>query len=330
MTPVRSPTSIEHARDAERAGRWDDALATYEAAFARLPHEGDAGRAADLLRWIGTVHRARGDHDLASDAYHTSLAVARACGDQLLEAEAHRETALLELARDASQAALQALTRAHELFSKLAAWREVLDLEGRLGRLIDTYLEVVRSWAESIESNDRYTAGHCERVADYACRLAESQGITGRDLTWFRMGALMHDVGKIAVPPEILNKRGKLTDEECRVMQRHTIVGDRIVADIDFPWDVRPIVRNHHERWDGSGYPDGLVGEQIPLTARILCVADVFDALTTDRSYCAAMSRDEALRIMREEAGSVLDPALLDAFVRVIEEPPPVPAAARA
>src|SRR5690606_25841802 len=105
-------------------------------------------------------------------------------------------------------------------------------------------------------------------------------------------------VGKIEVPAEILNKPGKLTSEEWREMQAHTTAGDRIVAELEFPWDIGPIVRSHHERWDGSGYPDGISGDAIPLTARILCIADVYDALTTTRSYRPALSREEALEIM--------------------------------
>ena len=173
---------------------------------------------------------------------------------------------------------------------------------------------VTQVWGESIESKDSYTAGHCSRVAEYAARLAERVGVTGRDLRWLKMGAFLHDVGKTAVDLAILNKPGKLEEKEWEQMKSHTTVGDSIVAEMNFPYDIRPIVRNHHERWDGSGYPDRLAGKDIPFTARILCVADVFDALTTTRSYRPAFSAEEALRIMQEEAGKVVDPDLFATF----------------
>src|SRR5207253_8593322 len=166
------------------------------------------------------------------------------------------------------------------------------------------------SWGESIEAKDHYTAGHCERVAAYACLLARAVGLADRELTWFQMGAFLHDVGKIAVKQEILNKCGPLTPEEWEAMRRHTVVGASMVAQMDFPWDIRPMVRNHHERWDGKGYPDGLQGKDIPLAARILCVADVYDALSSARSYKPALPREKVMSIMEGDAGGQLDPAL--------------------
>jgi putative nucleotidyltransferase with HDIG domain len=190
----------------------------------------------------------------------------------------------------------------------------MVEMDRRLDRLEEMYMRVVREWGESIESKDRYTAGHCQRVADYACILAREVGFAGRDLTWFRMGGFLHDVGKMAVPEDVLNKPAKLTEEEWKVMQSHTTVGDDIVSQLDFPWDIRPIVRNHHERWDGTGYPDRLAGEDIPLTARILCVADVYDALTTARSYRPALKAAEAFRIMERDSGRIFDPKLFEMF----------------
>src|SRR5690606_34020202 len=135
----------------------------------------------------------------------------------------------------------------------------------------------------------------CQRVAEYACTLAQHAGMSAQELPWFRMGALLHDVGKIDVPESILNKPGRLTDEERRIMERHTIVGYETLASIEFPWDIRPMVRSHHERWDGAGYPDRLEGESIPYAARILHIADVFDALTSARSYRSPLSAEDAL-----------------------------------
>ena len=179
-----------------------------------------------------------------------------------------------------------------------------------------SFLDVVREWGESIESKDQYTSGHCERVANIACELARLAGVDDRTMTWFRAGALLHDVGKLVVPSEILNKPGPLTPEQRCVMERHPVAGADMLGDIDFPWDIRPMVRHHHERWDGGGYPDRLRAEQIPLAARILCLADVFDALTTARSYRPAYSRDGALAIMRESIGTMFDPSALSTLSR--------------
>jgi HD-GYP domain-containing protein (c-di-GMP phosphodiesterase class II) len=136
------------------------------------------------------------------------------------------------------------------------------------------------------------------------------------------MGAFLHDVGKTGIPAEILNKPGPLSPEEWVLMKQHTIMGDQLLSTIEFPWDVRPMVRGHHERWDGTGYPDGLAGETIPLTARILCIADVFDALTTRRPYRAPSSREQALEIMRRDAGRMFDPELLARFEALLAAQP--------
>ena len=151
-------------------------------------------------------------------------------------------------------------------------------------------------------------------MAFFACVLADSMGMDSRSLFWFRLGALLHDIGKIIVPTEVLNKAGNLSDEEWAIMKRHPEAGLELVADIDFPGDVRAIIRNHHERWDGKGYPDGLAGADIPFAARILCVADVYDALTTARSYRDSLSHDRAVEVMRGSPGQ-FDPELLDAFL---------------
>jgi putative nucleotidyltransferase with HDIG domain len=176
----------------------------------------------------------------------------------------------------------------------------------------------VQRWGDSIESKDHYTQGHCERVADLACALAEAVGIDQKSLFWFRIGALLHDVGKLTIPPEVLNKPGRLTAEEWALVKHHPVAGVQMLADIEFPWDVRPIVESHHERWDGGGYPYGVAGEAIPLTARILCIADVYDALTSERSYKKAVSHEQALEMMRSEVGTQFDPELFAHFERIV------------
>ncbi|MEO6865281.1 MAG: HD-GYP domain-containing protein, partial [Gemmatimonadaceae bacterium] len=158
--------------------------------------------------------------------------------------------------------------------------------------------------------------GHCVRVADIACALAERAGFDIQTLFWFRIGALLHDVGKLIVPMEVLNKPGRLDEDEWRIIKRHPEAGVELLADIEFPWDIRPMVRNHHERWDGCGYPDGLGGTAIPMSARILCIADVYDALTTTRSYRSGFDHARAVEIMIENnATGHFDPEVFDLFL---------------
>jgi putative nucleotidyltransferase with HDIG domain len=151
-------------------------------------------------------------------------------------------------------------------------------------------------------------------VADLSCILAERVGFDKKTLFWFRIGALLHDVGKLIVPMEVLNKPGRLNDDEWLIMRRHPEAGVELLVDIEFPWDVRPMIRNHHEQWNGRGYPDALAGEDIPLSARILCIADVYDALTTTRPYRIGFTHEKAVGIMREMDGH-FDPALFQVFL---------------
>jgi putative nucleotidyltransferase with HDIG domain len=216
------------------------------------------------------------------------------------------------------RAALHSLNRAHRRFSDLVARRELVNVAPQIARLERSYLRIVQAWSDSIESKDRYTAGHCARVADYTCLLAQTLGFAGRDLTWLRIGALLHDIGKSKIDPNTLNKPGALDPFEWADLRRHTIVGEEIVADLGLPYDIRPMVRSHHERWDGTGYPDHLAGEQIPLIARILCIADVYDALTTTRSYHSASTPAQALALMESESGRTFDPQILTVFRNLI------------
>jgi putative nucleotidyltransferase with HDIG domain len=208
------------------------------------------------------------------------------------------------------------LNEAYALFAQLTATKEIVDLDKRKHELEAQFLAIVEQWGSSIESVDRYTQGHCERVADYACELARDAGVDTGILLWFRMGALLHDVGKTTVPADVLNKSGPLNDAELAVMKEHPARGEALVSGVGFPWDIRPMLRHHHERWDGTGYPDRLAGEQIPRAARILCIADVFDALTSARSYRTAYSVADAITMMNADSGTVFDPHLLQIFLR--------------
>jgi putative nucleotidyltransferase with HDIG domain len=209
---------------------------------------------------------------------------------------------------------LASLNEAMGIYSRFKAQHRVVQIEKRNEALEARFLEMARRWGDSIESKDRYTQGHCERVAFFSCILATRLGMDARALFWHRIGALLHDIGKIIIPTEVLNKPDRLSPDEWELIKRHPQAGLDLVADIDFPGDVRAIIRSHHERWDGKGYPDGLAGEEIPLAARILCVADVYDALTTTRSYRPGMGHRRAAEIMRGSPGQ-FDPELLEQFL---------------
>src|SRR6266404_1128109 len=182
----------------------------------------------------------------------------------------------------------------------------------RISRL---HLATVEALATAIDAKDEITHDHVYRVQVYACGLARHFGLSEPEIEALKAGALLHDVGKIAVPDYILNKPGKLTAAEFEKMKIHTVVGAQILERVNFPYPVVPIVRHHHERWDGRGYPDGLKGEQIPLTARILTVADCFDAVREDRQYRKGMGRDEACQFLSGNAATQFDPNVVEAFL---------------
>jgi HD-GYP domain-containing protein (c-di-GMP phosphodiesterase class II) len=173
---------------------------------------------------------------------------------------------------------------------------------------------------EAIESRDPYTGGHCHRLAEQAARVARHLALPQREIEIVRMGAALHDVGKVIVPDAILKKPGKLTPDEFVVVKQHCYVGGQICKRVPFLMDVYPIVYHHHERWDGQGYPDGLCGERIPQGARIVAVADAYDSMTSDRPYRQAMSHQAAVEILRDGAGRQWDPTVVRIFLERVEE----------
>jgi putative nucleotidyltransferase with HDIG domain len=181
-------------------------------------------------------------------------------------------------------------------------------------------MATVRALSNAVEARDAYTGKHAERVARYAIAIGRELGLPRPDAPEIEFGFLLHDIGKLAVPDSILFKPGPLTEDERALMARHTIVGAEIMRDIEFLAEASKVVRSHHERWDGDGYPDGLAGEEIPLTARVFAVADVFDALTTDRPYRGALSFEQAHGMILEESGRHFDPAVVAAFRRIGDE----------
>jgi HD-GYP domain-containing protein (c-di-GMP phosphodiesterase class II) len=191
------------------------------------------------------------------------------------------------------------------------------------------YLGTADALGAALEAKDLPTAEHARSIIETAEAVGRLLGMDAGELRNLRYAAAFHDIGKIAVPESLLNKPGPLTNGEVEQLQRHTVMGEQILQPVDFLTDILPLVRHGHERWDGEGYPDNLVGDQIPLGARIILVCHAYEAMTSDRPYRDAMSRDAARRELKLHAGTQFDPRVVDALLEVLEsrEPPqPAPA----
>jgi len=184
-----------------------------------------------------------------------------------------------------------------------------------------TFLSAINSLVRTLEARDPYTCGHSLRVRDYVRRLADALGWNVRQRRRLTLAARLHDIGKVGLPETILNKPDALTEQEQGIVREHPLIGERILAPIIRSPAVRAAIRGHHERYDGSGYPDGLAGNQIPVLARVLSVADCFDAMTSARAYRAALPKRDALELLRAGAGSQFDPAFLLPFLACMARP---------
>jgi ribonuclease P protein subunit RPR2 len=180
-----------------------------------------------------------------------------------------------------------------------------------------SYTATVRALSNAVEARDAYTGKHAERVTAYGMEIARTLGLRFSETPELEFGFLLHDIGKVAIPDAILYKPGALTAGERALMSQHPVIGAQIVHGIDFLSSAVEVVRSHHERWDGAGYPDGLAGEQIPLSARVFAVADVLDALTSDRPYRPASTMAIAREMILSEAGRQFDPAVIAAFASI-------------
>src|SRR5207249_2760035 len=241
--------------------RYEDARRDAEAALAVFDQLGVGSAKADAYRVLGMIYRETGRPALAESRLKSAIELAVGAGSVLNEAEAARELAVLYQTMGRNQEALGLLNAAHRLFGRLDAHAHLVHVAGKMAGLEATYLAVVREWGQSLESADTYTFGHCERVAQLGVAVARALGMDGHAQTTVRLGAYLHDLGKVRVPHEILSKPGPLTRQEFEVVQMHPIWGIELLAKVEFPWDLKPVIRWHHERYDGTGYPDRLCGD---------------------------------------------------------------------
>lgn len=216
-------------------------------------------------------------------------------------------------------AADHALPEIMELIGSLNAAARAIRAERE--KLLNANVGFIGSLASALDARDPYTAGHSRRVSEYSVAIAKQMNVSAEDCETIRIGALLHDIGKMGISDAILRKPAALTETEVALIREHPVIGRRILEGIAGFDRFLPVVELHHENWDGSGYPYGLKAEQAPLTARIVKVADAYDAMTSDRPYRRGMSHEEALAILRETVGVELDGAVFAAFAQVPDLP---------
>lgn len=275
---------------------------------------------AEAHKILGAVAALERDRDAARVHFERSIALNEECSSPLGLAEAYYEYG--RMCRDAGRTkeAHRLLGRSLALFEKLQAARDAESVRGEVARLEKLYLDAIEALGTAVENKDPYTQGHSSRVAHISLRLVEALRLDAATARGVVIAAYLHDVGKIETPDEILNKPGRLTEAEFAQIRRHPEAGVASLGDVQFPWPVKQYILHHHERYDGSGYPGRLQGEEIPLGARIIALADFFDALTTDRSYRRAWSQEQAVDIIRKNRGVLFDPRLTDRFLALVEQ----------
>lgn len=187
-------------------------------------------------------------------------------------------------------------------------------------KLEDHYTETIGALTSALEARDSYTEAHAGRIRELSVSLATALKVSNETRYAVHLGSLLHDVGKIGIPDTILRKPGPLADEEWSIMRQHPLIGERMLRNVDFLAPALPVVRHHHEAWDGGGYPDGLRQEEIPLPARIVAVCDAYDAMTSDRPYRKAMTVDQAIEELERHRGRQFDPVCVDLFTKLVRE----------
>ncbi|MCB2230760.1 tetratricopeptide repeat protein [bacterium] len=278
------------------------------------------GNLVEVRKIAGKIAAVRGDTDTALVCFNEALAMCREIGSRFLEADVMLERGLLHRTTNRPYDALNDLEGSYHLYASLKAVGRREQTEEIISSIELLYLEIFNTMALEVDQKDPYTKGHSDRVASLALLLGQEMGLQTSMLKTVVAGALLHDIGKVLIDDAVLKKEGRLSDDEFRQIKQHPQLGLELLEGKEFPWDIKPIILHHHEKLDGRGYPLGLKGEDIPLGARVVCIADVFDALTSDRVYRAAYTPEAALEIMEAESGASFDPILLQRFAAMIRD----------
>jgi len=278
------------------------------------------GQLVETKKIAGKINLAAHEHEKALALLNDAFALSKQIGAQFLQAEVLLERGTLYRALGRHFDALEDLEASYQLFNSLKAEGKREQTEKTIASLEQLYLQVFDSMAREVDRKDKYTKGHSDRVASFALLLAKELGLRTHAVKTIVAASLLHDIGKIHVDDDVLKKPGRLTPEEFAQITKHPELGVAQLRGKEFPWDIKPLILHHHEKINGAGYPLGLKGEDIPLGARIISIADVFDALTSDRVYRPAFGVSKALDIMNEDSGKAFDPVLLKCFLSMIQQ----------
>lgn len=277
------------------------------------------GNLVETKKIFGKIARHRKDHKAALDFFEEGLTISREIGAKFLEAEVLMERGIVLRDMDRHLDSLADLEASYHIYNQLKAEGKQVEIEKIIKSIEELYLEIFDLMSQKVDLKDKYTKGHSDRVASFALLLAKELSLKSNMIKSIVAAALLHDIGKIKIDDCVLNKNGKLTPEEFELIKQHPGWGVEMLRGMEFPWDIKPLILHHHEKLDGTGYPHGLKGEDVTLGMRIISIADVFDALTSDRVYRPAYDTDKALEIMEKESGSSFDPVLLKCFRNLIK-----------
>ena len=276
------------------------------------------GNFVETQKIAGKIARHEKDYEMSLNYFTDALDVSRTIGTRFLEAEVLLERGNLYRAMNKPFDALNDLEASYNIYTSINAEGKKEETENVINSIEKLYLRIFESLASDVDRKDQYTKGHSDRVASLALLLGKELGLKPYMLKTIVAAALLHDIGKLKINDAVLKKNGRLSAEEYATIKKHPEFGVEILRGKEFPWDIKPSILHHHERIDGQGYPHGLKGDDIPIGAKILCIADVFDALTSDRVYRKAYSVAKTLTVMEEDCGKAFDSVIFKCFVALI------------
>ena len=275
---------------------------------------------AQAFQHYGKIFRLMNKFALSKKHFEESIKICLSYDGLQVLAEDYRELALLYRDQEDNRKTLELLWQSFELFHQLKARKDVRDVNQKIEELEMIYVNIAKSMGAAVEIKDTYTFGHSKRVAYYSLQLSRKLNLSLTQIKAILAAAFLHDLGKVKVKRKILLKNGRLTHLEYEAIKLHPALGVQMIGSLNFPWDIKPLILHHHERYDGKGYPNGLKGEKIALGARIIGIADFFDAMTTARPYRPAWSVAETIKEMNDQMGGAFDPQMVPVFVELVNE----------